>query len=103
MDAPGVGIPRNIYWRAWSRYTAMAELSKDDDYDPFTDEGKTDQLVSSWGTDRSFPPPDMERVLREEKSFSAEDGWIFLKKDDLNEVWRKKDPNKPDNLIKVRD
>ncbi len=42
MDAPGVGIPRNIYWRAWSRYTAMAELSKDDDYDPFTDEGKTD-------------------------------------------------------------
>ncbi len=45
----------------------------------------------------------MERVLREEKSFSAEDGWIFLKKDDLNEVWRKKDPNKPDNLIKVRD
>ena len=43
----------------------------------------------------------MEKILHEEQSFSADDGWVLVSKNELNEVWRKKDPDHPTDLIKV--
>ena len=43
----------------------------------------------------------MEKILHEEQSFSADDGWVIVMKDDLKEIWRKKNLDHPIDLIKV--
>ena len=45
--------------------------------------------------------PDIQRLLKEEKASSSDEGWKSLKKNDLCETWKKNEPDKPVNLVKV--
>ena len=45
---------------------------------------------------------DLQKILHEEKESSREEGWKFLRKNDLCEVWCKNEEDKPVHLIKVR-
>ena len=44
---------------------------------------------------------DLEKILHVERSTSREEGWTFVKKSDVYEVWRKADPDRPVHLIRV--
>ena len=44
---------------------------------------------------------DLQKILHEEKSNSRDEGWVFLNKTDLHEVWKKTERDKPVHLIKV--
>ena len=39
--------------------------------------------------------------MHTERSTDREEGWTFVKKNDLHEVWKKIDPDRPVHLIKV--
>ncbi len=62
------------------------------------------------GIKTHLPPPhtpsthilDLQKILHEEKESSREEGWKFLRKNDLCEVWCKNEEDKPVHLIKVR-
>ena len=43
---------------------------------------------------------DIEKLLLDERA-SSEDGWKLMKEDDEIQVWQKKDPKCPVNLVKV--
>ncbi|XP_064385643.1 START domain-containing protein 10-like [Halichondria panicea] len=53
----------------------------DDDYNPFSEE-------------------DLQKILHEEKESSREEGWKFLRKNDLCEIWWKNEEDTPVHLIK---
>lgn len=44
---------------------------------------------------------DLEKVLHYEQSTASDEGWMFMKKTDLYEVWRRADPDHPVHLVKV--
>ena len=49
-----------------------------------------------------FNCADLAKIIHEESSTSKEEGWTFVKKSDVCEVWRKIDPNHTLHLIKVK-
>lgn len=44
---------------------------------------------------------DLEKILHAERSTAREEGWTFLKKTDLYEVWKRVDSDRPVHLVKV--
>ncbi len=44
---------------------------------------------------------DIQSILKEEKADSPEEGWVFLRRSDRSEIWRKSLPDTPVDLIKV--
>ena len=48
-----------------------------------------------------FTEADFQRILDEEKSDSAQDGWLLMKRSPDVETWRKKVPDVDIHLVKV--